>query len=257
MKSLTNQIVFITGASSGIGRSCACMFAEAGAKLLLVARRRDRLEQLAFECKNNYNTQSYIASLDVRNRNTVEQFFASLPAEWKPIDILVNNAGLSRGLEKLHEGNIEDWEEMIDTNVKGLLYISRAVIPGMVQRQHGTIVNIGSIAGHDVYPSGNVYCATKHAVNALTKGMRMDLVDTPVRVCTVDPGLVETEFSEIRFHGDTKRAMAVYQNLTPLTPDDVADAVLFAATRPLHVQIGEIIIYPTAQASPSVVHRRI
>ena len=257
MKSLANQIVFITGASSGIGRASARAFAEAGAKLLLVARRNDRLEQLTTDLKKDFNTQSYIASLDIRNRNTVEQFFISLPSEWKSIDILLNNAGLSRGLEKLHEGKIDDWEEMIDTNVKGLLYVSRAVIPGMVQRQRGTIVNIGSVAGHDVYPAGNVYCATKYAVNALTQGMRMDLVDTPIRVCTVDPGLVETEFSEVRFHGDAKRAKAVYQNLTPLTPDDVADAILFAATRPPHVQIGEIIIYPTAQASPSIVHRQI
>ncbi len=255
MKSLANQIVFITGASSGIGRSCARLFAEAGAKLLLVARRKDRLEQLAAELKKKYNTETYIASLDVRNRNAVEQFCSSLPSEWNAVDILVNNAGLSRGLDKLHEGTIEDWEEMIDTNVKGLLYVSRTIIPGMVQRKRGTIINIGSIAGHDVYPAGNVYCATKHAVNALTQGMRMDLVDTPVRVCTVDPGLVETEFSEVRFHGDAERARTVYQNLTPLTPDDVADAVLFAATRPMHVQIGEIIIYPTAQASPSIVYR--
>lgn len=255
MKSLANQIVFITGASSGIGRSCARAFAESGAKLLLVARRVERLKQLAAEFKKNYNTESYIASLDVRNRNAVEQFFSSLPPEWNAIDILVNNAGLSRGLDKLHEGAIDDWEEMIDTNIKGLLYVSRTVIPGMVQRNRGTIINIGSVAGHDVYPAGNVYCATKHAVNALTQGMRMDLVDTPVRVCTVDPGLVETEFSEVRFHGDIKRAKTVYQNITPLTPDDVADAVLYAATRPAHVQIGEIIIYPTAQASPSIVHR--
>jgi 3-hydroxy acid dehydrogenase / malonic semialdehyde reductase len=255
MAALTNQLVFITGASSGIGRSCAHVFAEAGARLLLVARRKDRLDQLTSELKNKYNTQSFIASLDVRNREAVAQFYSSLPAEWKSIDILVNNAGLSRGLEKLHEGKIDDWEEMIDTNIKGLLYVSRTVIPGMVQRQRGTIINIGSVAGHDVYPAGNVYCATKYAVNALTQGMRMDLVDTPVRVCTIDPGLVETEFSEVRFHGDTQRAKTVYQNLSPLTPDDVADAVLFAATRPPHVQIGEIIIYPTAQASPSIVHR--
>ncbi|HVN49026.1 MAG TPA: SDR family oxidoreductase [Bacteroidota bacterium] len=255
MKSLTHQIVFITGASSGIGRSCARAFAEAGANLLLVARRSDRLEQLAAEFQQQYNTRSHIASLDVRNRTAVEQFYSSLPSEWNAIDILVNNAGLSRGLDKLHEGKIEDWDEMIDTNIKGLLYISRTVIPGIVHRQRGTIINIGSIAGHDVYPAGNVYCATKHAVHALTQGMRMDLVDTPVRVCTVDPGLVETEFSEVRFHGDTKRAKTVYQNITPLTPDDVAEVVVFAATRPLHVQIGEIIIYPTAQASPSLVHR--
>ena len=255
MKSLSNQIVCITGASSGIGRSCARVFAEAGAKLILAARRKNRMEELAAELHQEHHTSSYVVALDVRDRDAVEQFYAALPQEWKAIDILLNNAGLSRGLEKLHEGIVTDWEEMIDTNVKGLLYVSRTIIPGMVQRKHGTIINIGSIAGHDVYPNGNVYCATKHAVNALTQGMRMDLVDTPLRVCTVDPGLVETEFSEVRFHGDTQRAKNVYQNLQPLTPDDVADAVFFAATRPPHVQIGEIIIYPTAQASPSVVYR--
>jgi NADP-dependent 3-hydroxy acid dehydrogenase YdfG len=171
------------------------------------------------------------------------------------VDVLVNNAGLSRGLDKLHEGKIDDWEEMIDTNVKGLLYVSRAVIPGMVARGKGTIINIGSIAGHEVYPRGNVYAATKHAVDALTKGMRLDLVDTPVRVCTVDPGLVETEFSMVRFRGDEKKASAVYQNLKPLSPDDIADAVLFCASRPLHVQIAEMIVLPTAQASTTLVHR--
>lgn len=256
MESIKNKIVFITGASSGIGRSCANVFAEAGAKLLLIARRKDRLERIAAEFQKQYATQSYLAAVDVRSRIAVEQFISSLPYEWKAIDVLVNNAGLSRGLDKLHEGSIDDWDEMIDTNVKGLLYISRAVIPGMVQRGQGSIVNIGSVAGHEVYPSGNVYCATKHAVKALTDGMRMDLVDTPVRVCTIDPGLVETEFSEVRFHGDAQRAKAVYQNLHPLTPDDVADAVFFAVTRPPYVQVGEIILYPTAQASPTVVHRQ-
>jgi NADP-dependent 3-hydroxy acid dehydrogenase YdfG len=156
----------------------------------------------------------------------------------------------------LYQGNLRDWEEMIDTNIKGLLYMSRSVIPGMVERKKGMVVNIGSIAGHEVYPNGNVYCATKHAVDALTRGMRMDLVDTPVRVCTVDPGLVETEFSKVRFHGDDARAKIVYQGMTPLSPDDVADAVLFAATRPPHVQIAEIIIMPAMQASATLVHRK-
>ena len=169
--------------------------------------------------------------------------------------MLVNNAGLSRGLDKIQEGKIDDWEEMVDTNIKGLLYVSKAVIPGMVKRGRGTVVNIGSIAGHEVYPRGNVYAATKHAVDALTKGMRLDLVDTPVRVCTVDPGLVETEFSMVRFRGDADRAKAVYQNLKPLTPDDIADTVLFCATRPQHVQIAEMIVLPTAQASTTLVHR--
>jgi len=257
MTTLTHSLVFITGASSGIGRSCAYKFAEAGARLILVARRRERLEKLAAEFKNRFKTDSYIEAFDVRDRDAVIKFVQILPKEWQNIDILINNAGLSRGLQKLHEGQFEDWEEMIDTNVKGLLYISRAILPGMVERKKGTLINIGSIAGHDVYPGGNVYCATKHAVDALTKGMRMDLVDTPIRVCTIDPGLVETEFSEVRFHGDRERAKKTYQNMTPLTPEDIADAVFYAATRPAHVQIAELIIMPTAQASPTLVHRSI
>ncbi len=255
MASLTNSIVLITGASSGIGRSCAQKFAEAGARLVLVARRKERLKEQVAEYKNRYKTETYIDALDVRDRHAVSKFVQKLPVEWQNIGILVNNAGLSRGLNKLHEGKIEDWEEMIDTNIKGLLYISRSVIPGMVERKQGTIINIGSIAGHGVYPNGNVYCATKHAVDALTKGLRMDLVETPLRVCTIDPGLVETEFSEVRFHGDKERAKKTYLDMTPLTPEDVADAVLYAATRPPHVQIAELIIMPTAQASTTLVHR--
>ncbi|MCX6121185.1 MAG: SDR family oxidoreductase [Ignavibacteriales bacterium] len=255
MKNLTDSIVFITGASSGIGRSCARAFAEAGAKLILAARRKNRLEKLATELNKQFSTETFIDELDVRNKRAVTKFYKKLPVEWQNIDILVNNAGLSRGLNKLYEGNFEDWEEMIDTNVKGLLYVSRTVLPGMVERKKGTVINIGSIAGHDVYPGGNVYCASKHAVDALTKGMRMDLVDTQIRVCTIDPGLVETEFSEVRFHGDKERAKKTYQNMTPLTPDDIADAVLYAATRPPHVQIAEVIIMPTAQASTTLVHR--
>ena len=253
---LKDARVLVTGASSGIGRSCAAKFAEAGAKLLITARRRDRIDVLAGELKGKYHTDCLTMELDIRDRKTVEKAFANLPKEWETIDILVNNAGLSRGLDKLHEGKIDDWEEMIDTNIKGLLYVSRAVIPGMVARKRGTIINIGSIAGHEVYPRGNVYAAKKHAVDALTKGMRLDLVDTPVRVCTVDPGLVETEFSMVRFRGDKEKAKAVYQNLEPLSPDDIADAVVFCATRPQHVQIAEMIVLPTAQASTTLVHRR-
>jgi 3-hydroxy acid dehydrogenase / malonic semialdehyde reductase len=255
MKSLADSLVFITGASSGIGRSCAQKFAEAGARLILAARRKERLESLAKELHKQFNTQVLVDVLDVRDRKSVVRFVSGLAPEWQKIDILVNNAGLSRGLDKLHEGQFENWEEMIDTNVKGLLYVSRVIIPGMVERKKGTIINIGSIAGHEVYPNGNVYCASKHAVDAITKGMRMDLVDTPIRVCTVDPGLVETEFSEVRFHGDKARAKKVYENLSPLTSDDIADAVLYAATRPPHVQVSEIIIMPTAQASTTLVHR--
>jgi 3-hydroxy acid dehydrogenase / malonic semialdehyde reductase len=253
--SLKNKVVFITGASSGIGRSCAYKFAEAGTDLILVARRKDRLKLIAKELREKFGVNIIINALDVRKINSVTRFYKGLKGNWRNIEILINNAGLSRGLNKLYEGKLQDWEEMIDTNIKGLLYVSRTVIPGMVERRTGTIINIGSIAGHDVYPGGNVYCATKHAVDALTKGMRMDLVDTPIRVCTVDPGLVETEFSIVRFHGDKERAKKTYQNMISLSPMDIADAVFFAATRPAHVQIAELIIMPTAQASTTLVHR--
>lgn len=254
MQTLKNSIVLITGASSGIGRSCAVKFAETGARLILTARRKDRLDTLAHELKKQTNVLTL--QLDVSDHQAVEKVLGNLPKEWKTVEVLVNNAGLSRGLDKLHEGKLQDWEEMIDTNVKGLLYVSRAIIPGMVTRGKGTIINIGSIAGHEVYPRGNVYAATKHAVNALTKGLRMDLMDTPLRVCTVDPGLVETEFSMVRFRGDAEKAKVVYQNLEPLTPDDVAETVVFCATRPPHVQIAELIVLPTAQASTTMVHRK-
>jgi 3-hydroxy acid dehydrogenase/malonic semialdehyde reductase len=256
MTTLTDSIILITGASSGIGRACAKAFAQLGARLILIARRKERLHELAAELKERHHTRSYLIELDVRDRKGVQQVFNKLPDEWQKIDVLVNNAGLSRGLDKLHEGSIDDWEEMIDTNVKGLLYVTRAVVPGMVQRGSGTVINIGSIAGHEVYPKGNVYCATKHAVDAITKGLRLDLVDTPIRVCTVDPGLVETEFSLVRFRGDEERAKKTYQGLRTLLPEDVAEAVVFCATRPPHVQIAEIIMLPTHQASTTLVHRQ-
>ncbi len=252
---LRKKIVFITGASSGIGLACARAFAREGARLVLSARRKERVDTLAQELRKTDGTESLTLQLDVRQQPAVEKAVQELPASWRDIEILVNNAGLSRGLDKLHEGKLQDWEEMIDTNVKGLLYVSRAVIPGMVARGKGTIINIGSIAGHEVYPGGNVYCATKFAVDALTRGLRHDLVDTPLRVCTVDPGLVETEFSMVRFRGNEQRAKTVYQNLAPLTGEDVAEAVIFCATRPAHVQIAELIVLPTNQASTTLVHR--
>ncbi len=255
MQRLHDNIVLITGASSGIGRACVRRFAEAGAALIMTARRREKLEELGSQLADLYGTKSISIELDVRDRPAVDQAIGSLSGEWRRIDVLVNNAGLSRGLDRIHEGKYEDWDEMIDTNVKGLLYVSKAVLPGMVERRKGTVVNIGSIAGREVYAKGNVYCASKHAVDALTKGMRLDLVDTPIRICTVDPGLVETEFSIVRFRGEETRARAVYEGMTPLTPDDVADAVLFAATRPPHVQVAEILLLPTDQAAANVVHR--
>lgn len=256
MTTLRDRIVFITGASSGIGRAAARAFAREGARILLCARRGDRNEELAGEIGKEHGVPVRAFALDVRDQPAVAAAVAGLPPEWAEIDVLVNNAGLSRGLDKLHEGLLSDWEEMIDTNVKGLLYVSRAVIPGMVARGRGHVINIGSIAGHDVYPGGNVYCATKFAVKALSRGLRMDLVTTPVRVSTVDPGMVETEFSLVRFHGDGERAEKVYQNIDPLTPEDVAEAIVFCATRPPHVSVAEMIVMPTAQASPMLAHRK-
>lgn len=254
--SIKNPIVLITGASSGIGRSCAVAFAKKGARLILIARRIEKLKELSSDLQNKYKTKSLIIGLDVRKKKGVFQSLKKLPDKWKTIDILVNNAGLSRGLDKINEGQTENWEEMIDTNIKGLLYVSRAVIPLMIERNKGHIINIGSIAGHEVYPGGNVYCATKHAVDAITKGMRIDLVDTNIRVTTIDPGLVETEFSLVRFRGDEKRAKAVYEGIKPLTPEDVADAVVWAATRPENVVVAEMILLANKQASSMVIHRK-
>ena len=256
MFSLKNKVVMVTGASAGIGYSCARIFAKSGAKLILAARRSAKIKKLAEGLAKKYKTESIVLELDVRDQKQVEEKINSLPAKWKKIQILVNNAGLSRGLDKLHEGQLLDWEEMIDTNIKGLLYVSRMVIPLMVKRNKGHIINIGSIAGHEVYPGGNVYCATKHAVDALTKAMQIDLVDTPIRVSSVDPGMVETEFSLVRFHGAKDRAKSVYKGLKPLTASDIAEAVYFCASRPAHVNIHQLRIMPTAQATAMLTHRR-
>ncbi|HYW05461.1 MAG TPA: SDR family oxidoreductase [Longimicrobium sp.] len=245
--------VLITGASAGIGAACARAFASQGARLVLAARRMERLRELAAELGG---AQVHLVELDVRDSAAVAATLGALPAEWAEIDVLVNNAGLGRGMEKVHEGSTEGWDEMVDTNVKGLLYVTRAVTPSMVARGRGHVVNIGSVAGHEVYPGGAVYCGTKHAVGAITRGMRMDLLGTGVRVTTVDPGMVETEFSVVRFRGDEERAKKVYANMAPLAPADIADAVLWAATRPPHVNVDEIIIKPTDQASATLVHRR-
>ncbi len=260
MISIQNQIVFITGASSGIGAACAKIFATGGAKLILAARRLERLDRLANELVETKLVASVneiqLLELDVRDRPQVESVITALPDAWKNIDILINNAGLSRGLDKLHEGNFQDWEEMIDTNVKGLLYMTRYIVPGMVSRGRGHVVNIGSIAGRQAYPKGSVYCASKAAVRAISDGLKQDLLGTAVRVTEIEPGLVETEFSNVRFHGDSEKAKNVYQGLTPLTADDVADVVYFCATRSPHVNISEVLLVPTDQATATLVHRK-
>jgi len=249
LSSLIGKVVFITGASSGIGAACARVFAGQGAVLVLTARRHARLTTLASELSAKYQTRCFSGELDVRQQPQVEQFVNNLPPEFASIDILINNAGLSRGLDPLFDGELEDWEEMLDTNVKGLLYVTKAILPGMLVRQSGHIINIGSIAGRQVYPSGNVYCASKFAVRALTQGLLIDLVNTPIRVTEVDPGMVETEFSLVRFRGDAERAAQTYRGLTPLKPNDIAEVVLFAATRPAYVNISEVVVLPTDQAS--------
>jgi 3-hydroxy acid dehydrogenase / malonic semialdehyde reductase len=251
---LKSQTVLISGASSGIGEACALLLAPLGVRLILLARRLERLEIVAANCNSagaNPENLLVIAS-DVRQPFDLTR----LPEDWRSIDILINNAGLSRGMTKLQEGLLTDWEEMIDTNVKGLLYMTRAIVPGMVERQRGHVVNIGSIAGHQTYPAGNVYCGTKAAVRAISEGLKIDLLGTPIRVTNIDPGMVDTEFSTVRFHGDEERAAKVYQGVTPLTGMDIAETILFALTRPAHVNISEILLVPTDQATPTLVHRR-
>jgi NADP-dependent 3-hydroxy acid dehydrogenase YdfG len=250
---LAQKIAFITGASAGIGLATARAFAAQGARLLLAARRQDRLESERATLTSAADV--YTLQLDVTDHAAVERAIGALPQEWQAIDILVNNAGLSRGLDKVYEGKRQDWEEMIDTNVKGLLYVTRAVVPGMVARGRGHIVNLGSTAGRMTYPNGAVYCATKAAERSITEGLREDLLGTPLRVTTIDPGMVETEFSEVRFRGDKGRAAQVYENITPLTPEDVADAIVYAVTRPAHVNISEVLLTPVAQANSLLFHR--
>lgn len=256
MLSLKNKIVFISGASSGIGMACARSFAREGANLILAARRKERLEKLASELKEEFNTESRILSFDIQNYQEIKEAFNSLPEDWKNVDILINNAGLAKGMQKLQDGNPDDWDVMINTNIKGLLYLTREVLPFMVKRESGHIINLGSTAGHDVYPSGNVYCATKFAVNAITQSLRIDVLDKSIKVSSVDPGMVETEFSVVRFSGDIERAKNVYKGVDPLTPHDVADAILYCATRPQHVNINEIILTPVAQAQSNFVVRK-
>jgi len=253
--SLAGKVVFVTGASAGIGAGCARAFAELGARLLLLARRGDRLEALAGELRELGAAETHWAAADVRDFDAVARAYAALPAPWKEVEVLVNNAGLSRGLDPLQSGKLEDWNEMIDTNVKGLLHVDRVVLPGMVERGRGTVVHIGSIAGRQAYPGGNVYCGSKYAVRGITEGLRLDLLGTGVRVTSVDPGLLRSEFGLVRFRGDATRAEAVYEGMTPLSPDDVAEVVVFAATRPPHVTLAETLVLPTQQGSTTHVHR--
>ena len=252
---LQGKTVLITGASAGIGAATALAFADEGARLLLAARRADKLSAVAAESLARGAESVHTLALDVRSHAAVVAAMAALPPEWSAIDVLVNNAGLSRGLEKLYSGSVQDWEEMIDTNVKGLLYVTRAVVPGMVERGSGHVVNLGSTAGEMTYPNGAVYCATKAAEKSINDGLRQDLLGTPVRVTSVNPGMVETEFSQVRFRGDHERAAKVYQGLQPLTAVDVADAILWAVTRPAHVNIAHLLLTPVAQANSLLFHR--
>ena len=253
--SFKGKVVFVTGASSGIGAATALAFAAEGARLLLAARREDKLAKVAAAVTERGAEAVHTISLDVRDGKAVQKAIDALPAEWAAIDILVNNAGLSRGLEKLYQGKTEDWEEMIDTNVKGLLYVTRAVVPGMVERSRGHVINLGSTAGELTYPGGAVYCATKAAERAINDGLRQDVLGTPIRVTTVDPGMVMTDFSLVRFHGDQERAASVYKNIQPLNAEDVAEVIVWAASRPEHVNIARVLLTPVQQANSLLFHR--
>jgi len=254
--SLKDRIVFITGASAGIGAASARAFAAEGARLLLAARRADRLETMTPELRAAGAAAVHAFKLDVQDRGAVESTIAGLPSEWREIDVLVNNAGLSRGLDKLWEGKPQDWEEMIDTNIKGMLWVTRAVVPGMVARGRGHVVNLGSTAQDLAYPGGAVYCGSKAAVKLINDGLREDLLGTPVRVSDIGAGMVETEFSEVRFRGDQERASKVYQNITPLTAEDIADAIVWATTRPAHVNVAHMIMTTIDQANSLMFNRR-
>ncbi len=254
---LQGKIAFISGASSGIGEATAKIFAQNGANLILLARRKDRLITLANELEKNYNTRSYLITCDVRNFPSLKREIDSIPEAFKDVSILVNNAGLARGLDKIYNGNIEDWNEMIDTNIKGLLYVTKLVAPIFLTKNSGHIVNIASLAGRAVYPNGNVYCATKYAVKALSEAMIIDFNGTNIRITNIDPGLVETEFSEVRFHGDKERAKKVYQGYRPLTGEDIAKIILFCVTLPEHIMIQDLLVTPTAQATATIVHKEI
>jgi len=250
------KIALITGATSGIGEATAEVFAREGYNLILTGRRLERLDKLAAHLNKKYNIEVAVSSFDVRNREEVVDNLEKLPAKWKKVNVLVNNAGLSQGLDPIDKGSFDDWDIMIDTNIKGLLYVSKIVSNWMITNGHGHIVNIGSIAGIDVYANGNVYCASKHAVDALNKGMRIDLLSHGVKVTVIHPGAVETEFSEVRFKGDKARAKKVYDGFEPLVAADIAETIWFVVSRPAHVNINEMIVMPTAQANGSLIYRK-
>ena len=255
MNRIAGKLVLVTGASSGIGAACARRFAAEGASLALWARRRDRLDELSEELRTRHCVAVLLAQVDVRDRSAVNRAAEELVGAGHVPDVLINNAGLASGLSKVHEGDPEDWDRMIDTNLKGLLNVTRAILPHMVARRRGHVVNIGSTAGHMTYPMGNVYNATKFGVRALTEGTNLDVAGTPIRVSSVDPGFVETEFSDVRFHGDKDRARSVYQGFQPLRADDIADAIAYIINLPEHVNVLDMIIVPTAQRNVYVVDR--
>ncbi|MBC7381691.1 MAG: SDR family NAD(P)-dependent oxidoreductase [Bacteroidia bacterium] len=252
---MTNKIAFITGASAGIGEATAHKLAQHGYNLILNGRREGRLKALQTLLETTYNIETFISVFDIRDRKAVENGINQFPEAFKNITLLVNNAGLASGQGTLDKGNIDDWEVMIDTNIKGLLYVSRHIIPGMIERKAGHIVNLCSIAGKEVYANGNVYCATKFAVDALNKAMRIELAQYPVKVSGIYPGAVETEFSIVRFHGDEERAKKIYEGFDNLLAEDIADAIYYVVSRPLHVNINEMIVMPTAQPAPGIIHR--
>lgn len=251
---MSKGIVMVTGATSGIGEACARKFASDGYDVIITARNKDKLAAIA-ETLEALGVKVLQLAFDVRDRDSARKAVESLPEEWQNIDVLINNAGLARGLEPEYEGSFDDWDQMIDTNIKGLLTMTRLIVPGMVSRNHGHVINMGSVAGDAAYAGGNVYCATKSAVKAITDGLRIDVAHTAVRVTNIKPGLVETNFSNVRFHGDTDRAANVYQGIKPLTGNDIADVALYAANAPAHVQIAEVLVLATHQANGSIIHR--
>lgn len=249
-------IVLITGATSGIGKATAQLLAQDGYRLILTARREGTLNKLCSDLIGQYQVKCYASPLDVRNLQEVKKFVVSLPPEWQSVGVLLNNAGLAAGLDPVQEGSTDDWDQMIDTNIKGLLYMTRMIAPGMIGRGDGHIINIGSIAGKEVYPKGAVYCATKSAVESLSKGMRQDLVPYGIKVSSVCPGAVETEFSLVRFKGDEARASKVYEGFQPLKAEDIADVIRFIISRPNHVTVQDVLVMPTAQASATIIHKK-